>query len=244
MKLFILFLTILSSLIFAQTDSIKIDSVKTNEPRLRDIKERRLHLLPGQESGPLLAGMTAEPIALGHVAAHWDELLRFATSIRTGTVTASAMLRRLSAYPRQNGLALALRELGRLERSIFMLDWLRDIDLRRRTQAGLNKGEARNALARALFFNQLGELRDRRFENQTYRASGLNLLVAAIILWNTRYLEMALADIGTADEIARHIAPLGWEHISLTGDYSWNVEDQPDPDALRPLRAVNSLLAA
>jgi TnpA family transposase len=213
-------------------------------PRLRDIKERRLHLLPGQESGHLLAGMTAEPIALSHIAAHWDELLRFATSIRTGTVTASAMLRRLSAYPRQNGLALALRELGRLERSIFMLDWLRDIDLRRRTQAGLNKGEARNALARALFFNQLGELRDRRFENQTYRASGLNLLVAAIILWNTRYLEMALVDVGTPDEIARHIAPLGWEHISLTGDYSWNVEDRPDPDALRPLRAVSSLLAS
>jgi TnpA family transposase len=118
-------------------------------PRLRDIKERRLHLLPGRIR-PLLAGMTAEPIALGHVAAHWDELLRFATSIRTGTVTASAMLRRLSAYPRQNGLALALRELGRLERSIFMLDWLRDIDLRRRTQAGLNKGEARNARPRAL----------------------------------------------------------------------------------------------
>src|SRR3546814_4395777 len=116
-------------------------------PRLRDIKQLRLHLLPGQEAGPLLAGMTAEPIALGHVAAHWDELLRFATSIRTGTATASAMLRRLSAYPRQNGLALAMRELGRLERSIFMLDWLRDIDLRRRTQAGLNKGEARNAPA-------------------------------------------------------------------------------------------------
>src|SRR3546814_3016766 len=91
-------------------------------------------------------------------------------------------------------------------------DWSSDVcssDL-----AGLNKGEARNALARALFFNQLGELRDRRFENQTYRASGLNLLVAAIILWNTRYLEMALVDIGAPDEIARHIAPLGGEHIS------------------------------
>src|SRR3546814_2032983 len=100
-------------------------------------------LLPGQESGPLLAGMTTEPIALGHVAAHWDELLRFVTSIRTGTVTASAMLRRLSGYPRQNGLALALRELGRLERPIFILDWPRDIHLRRRTQAGPNKGEAR-----------------------------------------------------------------------------------------------------
>ena len=125
-----------------------------------------------------------------------------------------------------------------------MLRWMNDEQLQHREQLGLNKGEARNALARALFFNQLGELRDRRFENQTYRASGLNLLVAAIILWNTRYLEVALADIGTPDEIARHVAPLGWEHISLTGDYSWNVEDRPDPDVLRPLRAISSLLAA
>ena len=213
-------------------------------PRLRDIKERRLHLLPGQEAGPLLDGIVGDPIAHDHVAAHWDELLRLATSIRTGTVTASVMLRKLSAYPRQNGLALALREVGRLERSIFMLDWLQDIDLRRRTQAGLNKGEARNALARALFFNQLGELRDRRFENQSYRASGLNLLVAAIILWNTRYLERALADMGTADEVARHIAPLGWEHIALTGDYSWERDDRPGPDQLRPLRISPSFLAA
>jgi len=115
-------------------------------PRLRDIKERRLHLPPGQKAGLLLASMVGDPIVHDHAAAHWDELLRLATSIRTGTVTASAMLRKLSAYPRQNGLALALREVGRLERSIFMLDWLQDIDLRRRTQAGLNKGEARNAL--------------------------------------------------------------------------------------------------
>jgi TnpA family transposase len=213
-------------------------------PRLRDIKERRLHLLPGQEAGPLLGGMVGKPIAHGHAGAHWDELLRLATSIRTGTVTASAMLRKLSAYPRQNGLALALREIGRLERSIFMLDWLQDIDLRRRTQAGLNKGEARNALARALFFNQLGELRDRRFENQSYRASGLNLLVAAIILWNTRYLEQALADMGTPDDVARHIAPLGWEHIALTGDYSWKRDDRPAPDQFRPLRTSQSMLAA
>ncbi len=80
------------------------------------------------------------------------------------------MLRRSAAFPRQNGLAVALREIGRLERTLFTLDWIRDLDLRRRTQAGLNKGEARNALARALFFNRLGELRDRQFENQAFRA--------------------------------------------------------------------------
>jgi len=58
--------------------------------------------------------------------------------------------------------------------------------------AGLNKGEARNALARAVFFNRLGEIRERSFESQQYRASGLNLVVAAIILWNTIYLEQAI----------------------------------------------------
>jgi TnpA family transposase len=49
------------------------------------------------------------------------------------------------------------------------------------------KGEARNALARAMFFNRLGELRDRTYENQRHRASGLNLVVAAIVLWNTGF---------------------------------------------------------
>lgn len=62
-----------------------------------------------------------------------------------------------------------------------------------RALAGLNKGEAHNALARTLLSTSSGELRDRRFENHTYRASGLNLLVAAIILWNTRHLEQAIA---------------------------------------------------
>ncbi|RMM63017.1 Tn3 family transposase, partial [Pseudomonas savastanoi pv. glycinea] len=70
-------------------------------------------------------------------------------------------------------------------------DWLQSAELRRRVNAGLNKGEARNALARAVFFNRLGEIRDRSFEQQRYRASGLNLVTAAIVLWNTVYLELS-----------------------------------------------------
>jgi TnpA family transposase len=215
-------------------------------PRMRDLKDRRLHLPPGMAVDPLLAHWTdmKNPIDVDHAHAQWEELLRVATSIRSGTVTASAMLKKLSAYPRQNGLAVALRELGRLDRSLYMLRWLLDLDLRRRAQTGLNKGEARNALARAIFFCQLGELRDRTFENQVYRASGLNLVVAAVILWNTRYLELAAADLGIGPETMRHVAPLGWEHLSLTGDYAWDTGDPPGPGELRPLRSKPSLLAA
>ena len=90
----------------------------------------------------------------------------------------------------------------------------------------LNKGEVRNALARAVFFNRLGELRDRTSENQHHRASGLNLVAASIILWNTVYLSRAVGHLRAAgaeipDELLSHVAPLGWEHVSLTDDYLW-----------------------
>src|SRR5690554_8119114 len=129
------------------------------------------------------------------------------------------MLRKLGSYPRQNGLAIALRELGRIERTLFALDWMQYVELRRRVQVGLNKGEAKNALARAVFLNRLGELRDRSYENQRYRASGLNLVVSAIILWNTVYMERAVQalreDGRDIDEtLLRHLSPLGWEHIN------------------------------
>ena len=106
-----------------------------------------------------------------------------------------------------------------------MLDWIQDPDLRRTVTAGLNKGEARNALARAVFFNRLGEIRDRSFEQQRYRASGLNLLTAAIVLWNTVYLDRAITTLNqegnaTDPELLRFLSPLGWEHINLTGDYT------------------------
>jgi len=132
---------------------------------------------------------------------------------------------------------------------LFTLDWIRDPALRRRANAGLNKGEARNALARAIFFHRLGELRDRSFENQVYRASGLNLLVAAMILWNTRYLQAASDTLGQevsapSPTLLRHVAPLGWEHISLTGDYIWTEDAPPALGLLRPLRKKPSLLAA
>ena len=119
---------------------------------------------------------------------------------------------------RQNSLALALREIGRLERTLFTLAWIEDPSLRFRVTAGLNKGEARNSLARAVFFNRLGEIRDRSFENQRYRASGLNLVVA-ITLWNTVYLERAaeaLARSRPVDQaLFQHVSPPGWEHVNI-----------------------------
>jgi TnpA family transposase len=62
------------------------------------------------------------------------------------------LVSKLAAYPQHSELALALREVGRIERTLFTLDWLQNPVLRRRVQTGLNKGELRNSLAKALRF--------------------------------------------------------------------------------------------
>lgn len=188
-----------------------------------------------------LASLIDGKINVGLIKESWEEILRLASSIRTGTVTASLMLRKLASYPQQNRLAAALRELGLIERTLFTLEWMQSPELRRRATAGLNKGEAKHALKRAVFFNRLGEVRDRSHEDQFYRASGLNLTVAAIVLWNTVYLEKAVdylkqQGMNIPEEHLQHLSPLGWEHINLTGDYIWNLKQTTSFDQLRPLR--------
>jgi TnpA family transposase len=212
-------------------------------PRIRDLADKKLYLPGDAKAFPALAPLIGGQLNLKQIRAHWAEILRLATSIKQGTVTASLMLRKLGSYPRQNGLAVALRELGRIERTLFTLEWLQSVELRRRVQVGLNKGEAKNALARAVFFHRLGELRDRSFENQRYRASGLNLVVAAIVLWNTVYLGRAVQALRAQGEVIdedllQHLSPLGWEHINLTGDYSWQPHGGRRPGAYRPLRSA------
>jgi TnpA family transposase len=210
-------------------------------PRIRDLADKRLYIHGDAKRYPTLAGMIGGRINVKHIRAHWDEILRLAASIKQGTVTASLMLRKLGSYPRQNGLAVALRELGRIERTLFALDWMQNVELRRRVQVGLNKGEAKNALARAVFLNRLGEIRDRSYENQRYRASGLNLVVSAIILWNTVYMERAVQALRESgqdidDTLLTHLSPLGWEHINLTGDYIWQQDKRVERGRFRPLR--------
>ena len=121
-------------------------------PRIRDIADRRLYIVGARSAYNALDPVIGGALDLRVVGENWDETLRLAASIKAGTVTPSAILRRLAAYPRQNALAKALKEIGRLERTLFTLDWISDPTLRRRTNAGLNKGEARNALACAVFF--------------------------------------------------------------------------------------------
>ena len=104
-------------------------------------------------------------------------MARLTASLKAKTVAPSVMLKKLSAYKRQNRLDFALQEIKRVERALFTLDWLESKALRQRCLAGLNKGESRHALAAAVFTQRQGRLTDRTVESQEFRASALNLYI-------------------------------------------------------------------
>ncbi|QBD75159.1 Tn3 family transposase [Ktedonosporobacter rubrisoli] len=212
-------------------------------PRIRDLAERKLYRMPESTHYEVFSPLMGGTVDLRHIEATWEETLHFAASIKAGSCAPSVLLRKLRAYPRQHSLAKAQKEIGKIERSCFTLDWISDPELRKRSHGTLNKGESRHSLARSVFFHRHGEFHDRTLENQRYRASGLNLVVSAIILWNAVYLNRAITELRNSgviipDELLPHTSPLGWEHISLNGDYIWPKEPLQAP--FRPLRNPNA----
>ncbi|MGM0878172.1 MAG: Tn3 family transposase [Bacillota bacterium] len=208
-------------------------------PRLRDLSDTRLYVLDKPGEFPRIETLLKGRINTKVILENYDDVIRLAHSIREGKVSGSLIMGKLGSYSRQNRLATALREMGRIEKTIFILDYISNEAIRRRIQRGLNKGEAMNALARALFFGKRGELRERALQDQLQRASALNIIINAISVWNTVYLTEAtkvMSEKGILqDQMIKHISPLGWEHINFLGEYTFDLKMMSGLNSLKPL---------
>ncbi len=203
-------------------------------PRIRDLPSKRLHVFDQHSVPKELKGLTGDRIREKTIIANWPDVLRSIATMISGRMQPSQLLKKLAARPRQHDLAFALREIGRVERTLFIIEWLLDADMQRRAQIGLNKGEAHHALKSALRLGRQGEIRDRTTEGQHFRIAGMNLLAAIIIYWNTKQLAEAVtqrkrAGLATPEYLLPHISPLGWAHILLTGEYRWRKLNGQNP---------------
>ncbi|MCP4082832.1 MAG: Tn3 family transposase [Planctomycetaceae bacterium] len=195
-------------------------------PRIRDLPSKRLYLFDPASVPKELKGLIGGKVREKVVIDNWPDILRAVATMVTGGMRPSQLLKTFASNPRQHKIALALREIGRVERTLFIIEWLLDIDMQRRAQIGLNKGESHHALKNALRIGRQGEIRDRSAEGQHYRMAGLNLLAAIIIYWNTKHLGQAVKarkrdNLDCSSKLLSHISPLGWAHILLTGEYRW-----------------------
>ena len=198
------------------------------EPRIRDIGDMRLFRMHRkvEEYGNIQV-LFPEAINTRAIRENWDDILRLMASIHAGIVPASQILCKLDAYHRENGIYKALREVGRIAKTRFLLDYFTQRQIRQRVQKGLNRVESYHALAKSIFIGQAGEIRLRELEAQLNRVSCLQLVTAMVITWNAAYLTAAVKKLEmdgmtiTPEQLA-HVLPAMSEHINRLGRYEFN----------------------
>ena len=151
----------------------------------------------------------------------------------------SLLLTKLQAFPRQNALARALQEHGRLVKTLFILRYLQRPEMRRRVGGQLNKGENLNGLRETVNFAHGGAIRHRQLVDQVAQALCLTLVVNCIAAFNAGLLPSAVEALRAAgfeaDDDVAHVGPTVTEHISVHGRYYYDL-DRP-PKGLRPAPA-------
>ncbi len=217
-------------------------------PRLADIGEAAFWRLDPTADYGVLNSIARHRVNSKLVARNWDDLLRVAGSLHQGTVSASELMRSLLRSKRPSTLARAIAALGRIPKTLYMLSYVDDESYRRRILTQLNRGESRHSVARAVFHGQRGELRQRYREGQEDQLGALGLVVNAIVLWNTLYMEAALQQL-RAEGISVHpadvarLSPLVHKHINFQGRYSFALTESVARGELRPLRNPYDLSA-
>ena len=132
-------------------------------------------------------------------------------SLKTGHVTASVALKRLVGFSAKNRFYRANRDLGRIFKTEFILQYLSEPELRRRIRRGLLKVEQLHALARDVFYGRRGRINARELWEQMNTCSCLNLILACIVYWQACEISRVLRE---CDPIANGIDLSLLEHVS------------------------------
>jgi TnpA family transposase len=211
-------------------------------PRIRNWKELKLFRPSKGSRYEHIDELFTDVVDWSLIETHLPDMLRVVLSIRAGRISASTILRKLGTYSRKNRLYQAFQELGRVVRTVFLLRYLNDVELRRVIQAATNKSEAFNRFVQWLFFGGEGLIaendRDRQRKLIKYNHLVANCLIFHNVSTQTRILRQ-LAEEGHAfdDETLSRLSPYLTEHVNRFGTYTLNLDRKsPAPDYTLGLR--------
>ena len=215
-------------------------------PRLADIGKARFWRLDGEANYGILDKLSCQRVNTQLIEENWDDILRVAGSLKFGTVSALEIMRVLQRGSKPSTLAKAIQELGRIAKTLYLLNYVDDEAYRRRILTQLNRGEGRHHLARAIFYGHKGEVRQPYREGQEDQLSTLGLVANVIILWNTLYMDKALAHLRTTElevnvEDTARLSPLGYAHINMLGRYYFELPNAIWKGEMRPLRDLSEV---
>jgi TnpA family transposase len=203
-------------------------------PRIRNWKDLTFFRPSMNVTYKHIDGLFKDAIDWELIRTHWRDLMQIALSIYTGRVSSPILLRKLSHYSHKNRLYLAAQELGRVQRTVYLLRWISDLSLRSGVTAGTNSAEGYHALTKWLQFGTEGVIQENDPDEQQKRIRYLGLLASVLIYWNVIEISRAIGElvsqgypVNKAD--LAYLNPYITRHIKRFGDYTIHTELAPGP---------------
>jgi TnpA family transposase len=212
-------------------------------PQLADLPDSKLWRIDkAADYGPLDKAARGK-IALARIRRHWPDIQRLVVSIHNGAIPAQDALRILAPGGSPTQLGDAFAQYGRIFKTLHILSYVDDEPYRREIKAIRNLQEGRHDLARTAFHGRKGELRHGYRDGMEDQLGALGLVLNAITLWNTVYLDHAINELRAAgypvlDADLERLSPYMRRHINFHGHYFFTRPDLRgghrafrDPDA-------------
>jgi TnpA family transposase len=214
-----------TDIIFALTHLLGIDF----QPRIKEFHLTKLHGIAGmkiEQQVDYIINAGAN-INTQIIEKEWDSILRLVTSIKLKTTILSQILKRLNSYAHQNPLYLALKELGKVVRTIFLLRYMDDELMIQHIHQQLVKGESLNGLGAAIGYGNGGKIIYANKEELLILEGSRRLLENVVICWNYLYLtwQIIIANASERAEILKtipDISPVAWEHFNFHGVFDFD----------------------
>jgi TnpA family transposase len=177
---------------------------------------------------PNLAGVLSRPIRWELIAQQYDEMVKHAVALKTGTATAEAILKRFNSYNVTHPTYKALAELGKVEKTIYLCEYLSSLALRYEVNEGLNVVERWNATNDFLCYGRQGLFATNSRAQQEISTLCLQLLQNCLMLINTLLVERTIEAhhlVGPfSEEDRRALTPLFYEHVNPYGVFALDLE--------------------
>lgn len=220
------------------------------EPRIKNVMSQNLVSF-GKIRGQLKKkGYPITPsyyVKKDKIVDNWDTILRLIATIKRGDHKASIILKRLGSYPKQHPLQEAMKEFGRIPKSIFILRYTDDVELRQAIEKQLNKGELANKFASAVSFASDSMVESYKDDQEIF-AMCQTIIQNIIILWNYVSLTKIImrSDLRARKTLVKHITSasiLTWQHVNMHGTYDFSNLTAANDNEFEPDEIMNFKVA-
>jgi TnpA family transposase len=192
-------------------------------PRLKGIARQRLYLPAAADATEYsaLAPILTRAINWDLIVQQYDEMVKYTTALRIGTADPEAILRRFTRNNATHPTYLALAELGKAIKTIFLCRYLHEEALRREIHEGLNVVENWNSANGFIFYGERGEFTTNEVDDQELGVLALHLLQICLVYVNTLFIQEVLDEPAwrarmTAEDW-RGLTPLIYHHVNPYG---------------------------